>query len=117
MGGVKVKASGCAIIVWDVLIKAFSEGFQEVAAGGLQTDPTVTESHKDWHVRLCVCESDTGYEILECKSWPKINMLLEVLLRHHCYSLQLRLETGGSDTDVRKRFYKLDKKYSPYKWI
>lgn len=59
MGGVKVKASGCAVIVGDILIKAFWEGFQGVAACGVQTDPIVTETHTDWRVRVrvrvCVC--------------------------------------------------------------
>lgn len=60
MGGVKVKASGCAVIVGDVLIKAFWEGFQGVAACGVQTDPTVTETHTDWHVCVCVCSGACG---------------------------------------------------------
>lgn len=47
MGGVKVKASGCAVIVGDVLIKALCEGFRGVTACGVQTDPTVTVTHTD----------------------------------------------------------------------
>ena len=54
MGGVKVKASGCAVIVGDVLIKAFWEGFHGVTACGVQSDPTVTGTHTDWHVCVCV---------------------------------------------------------------
>lgn len=57
MGGVKVKALGCAVIVGDVLIKVLWEGFCGVTACGLQTNSSVTQTHTGWLVRLCVCLS------------------------------------------------------------
>lgn len=52
----KVKTSGCAVIVEDVLIKTFCEGFWKVIAYEVPTAPSVIETHKDWHAFVCLCD-------------------------------------------------------------
>lgn len=43
----KVKTSGCAVIVEDVLIKTFCEGFGKVIASEVPTAPSVIKTQKD----------------------------------------------------------------------